>query len=63
MKREFEDEGEVDIRSGFEVRIATAISFDSDGEIETEMKSYLKTGCLKFKNWEVLSNDIWKIGD
>ena len=44
MKREFEDESEVDIWSGFEVRIAIAISFESDGEIEAEIKSYLKMG-------------------
>ena len=47
MKREFEDESEVDIWSGFEVRIAIAISFESDGEIEAEIKSYLKMGCFK----------------
>ena len=47
MKREFEDESEVDIWSGFEVRIAIAISFESDGEIEAEIKSYLKMGWFK----------------
>ena len=47
MEREFEDESEVDIWSGFEVRIAIAISFESDGEIEAEIKSYLKMGWFK----------------
>ena len=46
MKRKFEDENEVDSWSGVEVRIAIAISFESDGEIEAEMKSYLKMGCF-----------------
>ena len=47
MKREFEDESQVDIGSEFETRIAIAISFDSDGEIGIEIKSYLKMGCFK----------------
>ncbi len=39
MKREFEDENEVDDGNEFEVRIAIAISF--------ETKSYLKMGVFK----------------
>ena len=47
MKRDVGDESEVDIWSGFEVRIAIAVSFESDGEIEAEIKSYFKMGWFK----------------